>query len=64
MPHEWNPFQYGPNGTDLSRWEWIDSPRKPSPSPRAPGRYRVRLIRSRSARAGGGSRRLRSPSTT
>ena len=30
MSQEWNPFQYGPNGTDLSRWEWTDPPGKPS----------------------------------
>ena len=30
MPQQWNPFQYGPNGTDLARWEWIDPPGKPS----------------------------------
>ena len=30
MPQQWNPFQYGPNATDLSRWEWIYSPGKPS----------------------------------
>ena len=29
MTQEWNPFQYGPNATDLSRWEWIDPPGKP-----------------------------------
>lgn len=30
MSDKWNPFKYGPNSTDISKWEWIDPPGKPS----------------------------------
>ena len=30
MPDHWNPFQYGPNATNISKWEWTDPPGQPS----------------------------------
>ena len=30
MPSNWTPFGYGPNATNISKWEWIDPPGKPS----------------------------------
>ena len=30
MPDHWTPFGYGPNATNISKWEWIDPPGKPS----------------------------------